>query len=172
MEYIEPPPSHLRRWLERLSVNVAYASIMLDYTSARDYCAGSRACYRSQQSHSFGTRLKLTSRSRVLANSRYSVAECANPFDHRLHHVAGAQKLWRGAGKADSGGRARCDDVAWLQRGAMRDLRQQRRNVEEHMRCRVVLLDVTVYQQLQPQVRRVGQLVRRHNPRSHRARAI
>src|SRR5258705_13700087 len=102
----------------------------------------------------------------------HAIAQRADALHRALDHVARMQKLRRGAREADAGRCACRDDVTWLERQHAREGGDDGGDIEEHVLCGVLLLQLTVHPQCQAQALWVGDLVGGDDPRANRAAAI
>src|SRR6266550_8711283 len=96
------------------------------------------------------------------AQSGHLVGQRSDFLDPDLDHIAGLEEF--PARCADPGGRAGENEIARVEGRATRQLRDLLGQVEDHMLGVGVLLEDVVNPQLEPEILRVADVVRRHDP--------
>src|SRR4029453_11779365 len=99
------------------------------------------------------------------------VAERTDTFNLDAHAIAAAQEFGRVEADADSGWRAGGDDVAWIERDAGRDGRDQGWDVEDQVIGRRVLAQLVVHPAAHAGVR-TAELFGAGRPRPHRREVV
>src|SRR5271170_5220555 len=97
---------------------------------------------------------------------RHPIADLADLLDPQLHHVAGLEEL--ATAGADARRRASEDEVARIKRHAGRQLLDLLGEVEDHVAGIGILFQYAVDPQLEPELLRIADVARRHDPRPKR----